>query len=186
MQESHASHTWRDFLEYLQPFSTNGRLEILEAGDISAGTGQILNDASADWIGNHDKNGRNCLRCVSYYHGRGIGPNDNNVRSKCDQFLSAREHALGHLARVTVIKPDIAAFIPAKFVKASLKGRQQFSPARDLIIREGYQHGDPPHVRSLLRVTCERPSNRNTAQNADELAPLHCAPRALGHGTGSN
>src|SRR6185295_5881463 len=173
VQEGYTLHIWRDLLEYLQPFSTNGRLEILEAGDISAGTGQILNEASADRIGNRDKNGRNCLRCVSDYHGRRIGPNDNNVRRECDQLLSTLAYALGHLARVTVVKPDIAAFIPAKSVKTSLKRRQKLSRQRDLIIREGYQQGTPPHARSLLRVTCEWPGNCNTAEKRDELASSH-------------
>ena len=121
VDECRAANAGRDLIEHLQPFSTDGRLEILEARDVSARTRQVRNEATSNRIGNDDKHDRDRLRRFSHNRSRWIGPNDNNVWRECDQFLSSLPVCGRYLICETVIEPDVAAFIPAKFVKTRLQ-----------------------------------------------------------------
>jgi hypothetical protein len=124
VDECNAAHAERNLLEHLQPFSADGRLEILEACDVSARTRQVRNKTASNRIGYADEHDRDRVRRFSHDRSRRIGPDDNDVRRECDQLLRARAHAVGHLARETIVQPDIAAFVPAKFVKTLPEGRK--------------------------------------------------------------
>src|SRR5262245_7419731 len=117
VNECHAAHARRDFLEHLQPFSADGGFEVLEARDVSTRARQVCNEAAPHRVGNDNEHNRDRLSRISHDCGSRIGPDNNDVWRQCDQLVSASAHALGHLARETKVKSNVAAFVPAKFVK---------------------------------------------------------------------
>jgi hypothetical protein len=76
---------------------------------------------------------------ISHDRGCRIGPDNNDVWHQCDQLLSGNPHAFGHLARETIVKSDVAAFGPAKFVKTLPESREIRLHNGFTVIREGYQ-----------------------------------------------
>src|SRR5262249_2121264 len=161
-----------DLLEHLQPFSADGGLEILEARNVSPGTRQVRNEAAANRIGNDDEDDRDCLSHFSYDRSRRVGPDDNDVRRERAQLFGAGTHAFGHLAGEPEVKSDVAAFVPAKFVKTLPEGRKILLHHSFMIVGERHQYSDVSHAPRLLRTRGERPVNRGTEQR-DELAPSH-------------
>jgi hypothetical protein len=139
VNECHTAHARRDLLEHLQPFSADSRLKILEARDVSTRMREVCNEAASDRIGNDDEHNWDRLSRISHDRGCRIGPDNNDVWHQCDQLLSGNPHAFGHLARETIVKSDVAAFGPAKFVKTLPESREIRLHNGFTVIREGYQ-----------------------------------------------
>ena len=176
VNECHAANAGRDLIEHLQPFSADGRLEILEARDVSARTRQVRNKAASNRIGNDDEHDRDRLRRFLHNRSRRIGPDDNDVWRGLDQLRGAGAHPFRYLVCETVIKLDVSAVIPAKFVKTLPERRKIVFHLGPTVVRKGYQYADAPQAPRLLRARRERPDDRDTAEKRDELAPSHSRP----------
>src|SRR5262249_49563727 len=100
---------------------------------------------------------RDGLRRFSRNRRGRIGPDDNDIRRKSDQFRAARAYAFGVLAGETVIEPNVTAFNPTEFMQALPEGRQILLHLRVTIIGEWYQHANTPYPPRLLRACRQWP-----------------------------
>ena len=117
--------------------------------------------------------------CVAFSHNRSrrIGPDDNDVWCKSDQLLGAGAHPFRYLVCETVIKPDVAAFIPAKFVKTLPERRKIVLHQGPTVVRKGYQYTDAPQAPCLLRARRERPDDRDALRSVTNSRRLIASPR---------
>src|SRR5262249_44349795 len=71
------------------------------------------------------------------------------------------------------VDPDIAALCPSELFKSLMQRRDAGLPYR-IVRGEWHEHADASHSLILLRARRQRPRHRRTAEQRDELAPLHC------------
>src|SRR5262249_34056793 len=135
-------------------------------------TGQTLDKAAPEWIGDDHKHNRNRAgppqqRCCD----RGSHCEDH-VRCHSYQFMRVRLHAIGIGGGKTCVKPDVASLSPSQ-LKQPLLEHCYAGLDHWVVFSESDEHADPPHPIWLLRLRCERPRSRCTAKQRDEIAPFH-------------
>ena len=110
-----------DLFQKLQPLSAQGPFEVDEAGDISAGPRQAVDESAADRIGDCDEYDRNggCILLESG-HRRGRDRHDH-VRPQSRQLARVGSEPVIVAARPTLFEMDIAALGPTQLRKSPNK-----------------------------------------------------------------
>jgi hypothetical protein len=93
----------------------------------------------------------------------------NDVGGERDQFGSVFAIIVGIAAAPAVIDPDVLADGPTQLLETK---RREAGLAFRIVSRGSRQHADAPHSLALLRTGHRRP-RRRTAEQRDEVAPLH-------------
>ena len=144
----------RSFSQNLEPLATHRRLEIREAGDPAARTGQIFNKTASDRIGDQrEYNRHRAADGLQYGNGR-VADGGDHIRLCRYQLLGLTAHVRDIAIPDTDLKADVASFHPAEFCKALLISGQQLAY---LLRRPPYP--DNPQTRLGARL----PWNRDRA-----------------------
>ena len=117
-----AAQTGRDLFQQIQPLSPDRRLEIVEAGDISAGDGAVRTESASDRIGHPGEDDRDGARRVPAL------PTRLNWSRQISRW--SERDLLGHAAHPflafpgePVVEADVAALSPAEFLQAQKVAR---------------------------------------------------------------
>jgi hypothetical protein len=103
---------------------------------------------------------------------------DQHIGLQVDQLFRGRLNSACIGITPAIVNSNIAAIVPAEFLKALLK----YGDARTSIciaFGNRHQHTHAANSFRLLSARRERPRSRCAAEQCDELAPLHfLTPRA--------
>src|SRR5262249_38366321 len=168
--ESDPRDARRGLLERLQPFGSDRELEAREAGDIATRMRQVRYQSLADGIDHLRKHDWHSLALLPqrdrYRRAVGqdqVGSDGEQLRRVVAQYSS--------VPGPTIFDREIAAVDPSQLPQAVFE-RQQARLSLGVAGDKTHQHADPSHV-LRLRTRGKRPSGDNTADERNELAPLH-------------
>src|SRR5262249_52879515 len=117
----------------------------------------------------HNRHGASRLHQGPY--GRGAGSH-YDVGRKRNQFRHVPANIVGISSGPAGIDPQVAADSPARFLH-TLQERPDTGLRISIVGSGGQKHGDTPHRYRLLRARREWPRCCRSAEQRDELAPLH-------------
>src|SRR6516164_3956033 len=163
----------RNLLEQFEPLAAQRVLDSGEAGDIAGRPRQTCYEATADRIGDVRKDDGDGASFLQQHRRSWCGMRKNEVRMQRDEFF--REslpffRVVGWCpARIdrdflTLYPPELLEFLPES---------RDVCLCFRVALRIAHQCSDPPHPVSLLRARRERPCRGASAEQGDELAPLH-------------
>src|SRR5271165_7420566 len=124
MDDRDPTHRGRDFLEDAQPFSAKRRLKIVEPGDICPWTRKARDVSAPDRIGHPSEYDRDSAGHLHQSGQHWIGRDKDHIRCRRDHLRGRGAHALGTFACKAVIKPNIAAIVPAKILETLPEGSE--------------------------------------------------------------
>src|SRR5262249_43863852 len=161
-----------DLLEHCQPLACNAFLVKHDAGEITAWPSEVCSEARSDWIGDAEKNDRDCAGLALQRRRDGGRHCEDDLRLQRDQLLGKRLVSSRIRSGKAMLNVDGAALHPTKAGESLPKFRKLTIPFLVVLCRF-LQHADPPHaVHTLLRSRRQRPSRRATEQRYKRAA-LH-------------
>jgi hypothetical protein len=144
-----------NFLEYLDPFAGDRRLENWKPGKVCVRPRYIFDKAAADGIADeHEYNGYG-VRFPLHDLRHEIGAGHDHLRCHADQFFGESPRFVRIGASPARFDPDIAVFGPAQFLKSLPKCRNA-RLALCVAFAVTDQQTDPPRPLRLLRADDER------------------------------
>jgi hypothetical protein len=173
-EDSHSRYARRDLLEEFQPFPAQTVFEIHKAGGVAARSGQGIDHASTDRIGDlheHDRQGAGDVLQRRYARG---ATSQDYVRRKRDQFRCVFAIEIDIVRAPARVDSHIAAVAPAQLLQDLLE-RCDASLTAWIICGHVHEHADPPHLPRLLRPRRKGP-RRYAAYKRDEFASPHGLP----------
>ena len=152
-QSAHLLHIGRNLLEHTQPLAAHRGLEVLKSGDIAAWPRKACDKTAVHRLRHlreHDRN--RAFQPVKLGKGQ-IARSNDRVRCGLHQFCRESADLLPRVACApTIVKPDIALFIPAQITKRLAEGFEA-DLSRSVIFRvRRQQHSDASHARAPLRA----------------------------------
>src|SRR5262249_48922752 len=117
-------HAWRDLLQELQPFPAQTVFVIHEASGVAAGSGQAIDEAGADRIGDareHDRQRAGDTLQGGYAQGAAC---QDDIRRERNQFRRVSALAVDIVRAPAGVDPHIAAVVPAQFLQTLLERRE--------------------------------------------------------------
>ena len=140
------------------------------AGSIATGPIEALDEAEFDWIVADQEDDRNALRPLLGRKRRGLAAGRNNCgNSTTDQVSRERRQSIESSLGPSVFDDDVSALDEPGFHQSFTERLREVgkSIGRSAVKKPDYRlHG-------LLRARRQRPRRRRTAEQRDELAPLH-------------
>ena len=145
--------------------SANSRSLVTDAGER-----QAIDEAGANRIDGNREDDRYGVGYLQQLFQWGIGSDQNDIRSKRDQFRRVFAQVGSAAFGKAGVKPNVAAFDPAHFLKRLLECCEVHPWSR--IVRAcGREHADQPNVFALLSPHGERPRDRRSAEPCNEFPP---------------
>src|SRR5262245_18183453 len=170
-KDCYACHARGDFLEQLQPFSTDAVFELDKSGRVTARPRQTVDEAGADRIGNKHEYDRHRAGCLQQRRHARSASGQYDIWIERDQFGGVSADAVG-IARIpAMFYLRVLAYGPAQLRERLREGRVADLPFR-IVRGQVRKHADAPHPLCLLRARRHWP-RRRPAEQRDELAALH-------------
>ena len=113
-KDCYACHARRDFLEQLQPFSTDAVFELDKSGRVAARARQAGDEAGADRIGNKHEYDRHRAGCLQQRCHAGSASCQYDIRSERDQFGGVTADAVGIARSPAMFYLKVLAYGPAQ------------------------------------------------------------------------
>jgi hypothetical protein len=146
----------QQLLQQLQPFLLHLEGERGKAGDVSAWTGQVRDNADTYRIADRPHDDRDRGRCAFSGKGRRRAPGDNDVDGQRNKLGGQRGVTFVPVLRPAIFKLQILSFDIAPLAQTLAQALDWRPP----LVRE---HSDDRFSNRLLRARRERPSNCRAA-----------------------
>jgi hypothetical protein len=150
--------------EQLEPFTADREFEISEAGGVSAGMRQVVDEALPDRIGHHRKDDWQSTRILLDGLEAGSSHRDNDVGALYNQHTRVGNKSVVVSGCDANVDDDVAAFTPAELSQCG-RHRTYFR------LGEPAHKPNPGHAFRLLRSRRERPRRRSAAEGGQQFPP---------------
>src|SRR5216684_4954388 len=167
-KHGHGGELRNNFLEQVQPFSSQLRIHLGQPGDVAAGPRQALNDPSCHRVTRRRHHNRDFLGSVFGSQSIVGNGSDDDVNLETDQIgCELRQDVDFHL-RISVFNDDVLSLNPSKVTEPF---QECLVPERRVGAREGRQKSYPGD--SLLLLRARGKWQYHAAEEHYELPPPH-------------
>ena len=137
-------HARRYLLEQFEPLSADSRLQVAEAGHVTAGTREVRDDVLANRIGHDGKDNRNGRRHTLHRHNDRRADRNDYIGLRGSDFHSRRCRMLRIGAAPAIIEMDVYVLGPTRRPHSPLERGNHRRGFRIVHIAHD-QHGDLWH-----------------------------------------